>query len=187
MAPTRSQLKTSIVLALVLATTRIAHFNHDLVPTDASWAVFLLGGALLREPVALLGLCALAGGVDLAAFALGVSQVCMSGGYVFMLAGYALLWWAGRIGGAGELRRLPRVGAAAALGAVAAFAVTNVGYYAFSPSLASMAPGAFVKGVAPYLPWYVVTTLAYTLTGHLLAHAAAAAMPIGRSQRGDAA
>jgi hypothetical protein len=163
----------------------MGHGGHDFLPTDASWAVFLLGGALLRGAPALLGLCALAGAVDLTAFALGVSAVCMSPGYLLMLAAYATLWWAGRVGGAGDLRQLPRVGVVAALGAVAAFAMTNAGYFAFSPSLASMSAGTFVLAIVRYLPSYVLTTLVYTLAGHLLVHAAAAARRIGGSQRED--
>jgi uncharacterized membrane protein len=175
-----------VLLSLLLVLTRFGHFGHTLVPLDASWAVFLLGGAFLRTSPALLGMCALAGAVDLAAFALGISTVCMSPGYVLLLPAYATLWCAGRLGGAREVRRLPRVAVAAVLGAVAAFAISNAGYFAFAPSLAAMSPRAFVLAVSAYLPSYVIATVVYTLTGHLLVHTAAALRHIGRSQHDDA-
>jgi hypothetical protein len=180
------QFRMGIALALLLVLTRVGHFGHDLVPTDASWAVFLLGGAFLRGTPAFLGLCALAVGVDLTAFALGASAVCASPGYVFLLPTYATLWWVGRVGGAGEVRRLSRVGAMAVLGTVAAYAISNAGYFTFAPDLAAMSLSNFVRQVAPYLPSYVIATLLYTLTGHLLVHAVAALRPIVRPQHDDA-
>jgi hypothetical protein len=163
-----------LALALLLALTRLAHFGRELVPWDVSWAVFLLGGAYLRRVPAFLGLCAVAGAVDVTAFALGTSAVCTSAGYVFLLPAYATLWWAGRAGGAGSIVHLPRVGASAVLGSASAFAISNAGYFAFAPDLAPMSLRTFALGVAPYLPSYVISTLLFTLTGHLLVHGAAA-------------
>jgi len=175
-----------VALALLLVLTRFGHFGHSSQPLDASWAVFLLGGALLRGAAPLLGLCALAGAVDVTAFALGASTTCMSAGYAFLLPAYAALWWAGRVGGAGELRTLPRIAVAAVLGAVAAFAITNAGYFALAPDLAAMPPGVFALRVALYLPSYVIATLVYVLTGHLLVHATAALRQRVRPQHDDA-
>ena len=179
-------LATWAPLALLLVTTRFGHFGHGLELIDASWAVFLLGGALLRGAPALLGLVALAGAVDVTAFALGTSAECMSLGYLSLLPAYAALWWAGRVGGAGDVRRLPRIALAAVLGSVAAFAITNMGYFAFSPSVTAMPLRAYVPAVLPYLPSYVVVALAYTLMGHLLVQAVAASRHIGRTQHDDA-
>jgi hypothetical protein len=179
-------LATWAPLALLLVSTRLGHFGHGLERIDASWAVFLLGGALLGRAPALLALVALAGAVDVTALALGVSAECVSLGSLSLLPAYAALWWAGRLGGAGDVRKLPRIALAAVLGSVAAFAITNVGYFAFSPSLAAMPLRAYVPAVLPYLPSYVVVALAYTLTGHVLVAAAAALRQVGITQHDNA-
>ncbi len=179
-------LATWALLALLLVSTRFGHFGHGLDQIDASWAVFLLGGALLQGTPALLGLVAVAGAVDVTAFALGISAECMSLGYLSLLPAYAALGWAGRVGGAGGVRKLPRIALAAVVGSVAAFAITNAGYFAFSPSVAAMPLRAYVPAVLPYLPSYVVVALAYTLTGHLLVLAAAASRHVGRTQHDNA-
>jgi hypothetical protein len=179
-------LATWAILALLLVSTRFGHFGHGLEWIDAAWAVFLLGGALLRGAPALLGLVALAGAVDVVASALGVSAECMSLGYLSLLPTYATLWWAGRLGGAGDMRKLPRIAMATVLGSVAAFAITNAGHFAFSPDVATMPLRTYVLAVFPYLPSYVVVALAYTLMGHVVVQTAAALRHIGRSQHDDA-
>lgn len=165
----KGRLGVGLALALLMALTRFAHFGDSVHPADASWAVFLLGGALLRDMGAFAALCAMVGAVDLSAFAVGVSSACMSPAYAFLLPAYAALWWAGRWAGAGERWQMLRVAAAAVLGAFIAFAITNASYFALSPHLARMPWSTFATRVAPYFPSYAVTTLVYALAGHGLA------------------
>jgi len=159
-----------IVLGALLLVTRIGHFDDVLALADTSWAVFVLGGAFLGGARAFVGLCAIAGAADLAALELGQSSACVSPGYLALIPAYAVLFWAGRIGGH---RSLLRVSAATVAGAVAAYAISNAGLFAFEPELRAMPLRVFASRVAPYLPAYLTTTLGYTLAGHFVAWAAA--------------
>jgi hypothetical protein len=173
-------------LALLMALTRSGHFSAGLAFADASWAVFLLGGALLRTSMAFLGLSTVAVAVDVAAFTLGRSTACVSPGYLFLIPAHAALFGAGLFTGIGTERRVLRVVATTVLGVAAAYAISNAGFFAFAPDLRTMSLHVFVQRVIPYLPAYVVTALAYTLAGHFVARAAPGLAPAPDPRQGHA-
>jgi hypothetical protein len=185
----KDRLGMGLALALLMGLTRFTHFGHSIQPADASWAVFLLGGALLHGMGAFAAFCAMVGAIDLSAFALGVSSACMSPAYVFLLPAYAALWWVGGWAGAGAGARsqMLRVAVAAVLGASVAFAITNASFFAFAEPLAGMPLYTFATRVAPYFPSYVVTTLAYALAGYGLALGVRAARRSGSTPQHNAA
>lgn len=163
-----TRLVTGFALALLMGLTRLGHFGHGFHPPDASWAVFLLGGAWLGSTRVFLTLCALAGGIDLAAFSLGTSTACMSAAYVFLVPSYAALWWAGRWASNDERWSLLRVAGGAVLGTVGAFAISNASFFALSPRFDGMSANSFAARVAPYFLSYLTTTLVYATAGQAL-------------------
>lgn len=152
-----------------MALTRLFHFGHDLQPADASWAVFLLGGAFLPEGSSFFALCVEAAAIDVVALSLGIDRACMTPAYLCLLPAYGVLWWGGRVAGRNGSRSYLRLGAAALIAATLAFAITNGSYFLLSSEVAWMTFPAFVAGVSPYYASYVLTTLIYAMCGCALA------------------
>ena len=182
----RGHLAVGLALAALLVLTRLGHFGELSRLPDASWAVFFLGGLALRNLpasagfAAFAGFCALAWGVDVAAFALGTPGDCFSAAYLFLVPAHGLLWWGGRLVGTLSVAlpsTPPRwVASAVVLGVAtsAAFAVSNVGYFLFGDHV-PLAAGEYAARVAPYLPRYVTVTAIYAGAA-LLAHAGVVAL-----------
>jgi hypothetical protein len=174
--PASSALLTGMLLALLMLVTRLGHFGELSRLPDASWAVFFLGGLLLRDARAFAGFLLLAWLVDLAAVALGTPADCFSVAYLFLLPAHAMLWWAGRAGakvwGLGHWRALAGTLARLALAVSAAFVVSNAGFLAFGPVDAGMSASAYAAAVVGYLPGYLLvaaTWVVATLALHGLA------------------
>ncbi len=155
----RSRLALFVVLAAVMAATRLNHFG--LVP-DASWAVFFVAGFYLRGSArwAFPALMALAVAVDYVVIT-GSGQsfwshYCMSPGYWFLVPAHAAMWLGGSL-----LRRSyrglePR---ALALLAVAVFASVATchffaqgGFYWLASAVAEPTVAGWAKN---YADWFL--------------------------------
>lgn len=157
-----------IVLAIVMAGTRINHFSA--LP-DASWAVFFVAGFYLRGSMRWVfpALMALAVGIDfLVISSQGMSfwsHYCVSAAYWCLIAAYAAM----SFGGALLRSRIQGHGLGAlgllALTFVAAvsvcFVISNGSFYWLSDSVASPAMGGWIQNMADwYLP-YLRTSAIY--------------------------
>jgi hypothetical protein len=169
MNPTvRSRLAAFLVLALVMASTRLNHFG--MIP-DASWAVFFIAGFYLRDSVrwAFPALMAIAVLVDWAVISsAGIpfwSHYCVSPGYWFLLPAHFSLWAAGTV-----LRRHaePLTLRTLAVGLLALFAGVALchlfaqgGFYWFSASVAEPTFAGWAKNYADWFLPYLQTTALY--------------------------
>ena len=185
-----------IVLALVMAGTRINHFGA--LP-DASWAVFFVAGFYLRGAMrwAFPLLMALAVLVDfLVINGQGLdfwSHYCVSAAYWFLLPAYAAMWAGGallraRSHGLG-LRTLGWLCVCLVGAASLCFLVSNGSFYWLSDSVAAPSAAGWLQNLADwYLP-YLRTTAAYVGAAavlHVIARAlhVPADAPLARGQRG---
>lgn len=165
---TTSRLSIFLVLATVMAATRLNHFGA--IP-DASWAMFFIGGFYLRESArwAFPALMALAVAVDwLVISGTGTSfwsHYCVSPGYWFLLPAHFSLWAAGNL-----LARASGNPGANTLGllVVAVFAGTALchlfaqgGFYWFSDSVAAPTLAGWAKNYADWFLPYLRTTGIY--------------------------
>ncbi|MGB0135411.1 hypothetical protein [Dokdonella sp.] len=161
-----------ILLALVMAGTRINHFS---AMPDASWAVFLAAGFYLRGSMrwAFPALMALAVFVDfLVISSQGLSfwsHYCMSAAYWFLIPAYAAMW----AGGSWLRSRysgldLPSLGMLAGVTLAATslcFLVSNGSFYWLSDSIAARSLDGWMQNLADwYLP-YLRTTAAWVCVG----------------------
>jgi hypothetical protein len=159
----------ALLLAVLMATTRIYHFGVGTIAPDASTAVFFLAGLLLASPLWLLALGVEAILLDVAAFGIiGVADACMTLGYWTLFAGYLALWYAGRVGRA--IERLDLLNAARLIflistGAAAFFVLSNVGYYFGGDFDDSMGAAEYIRRVSRYLPFYFAVTVGYSAAG----------------------
>lgn len=175
-----------LALAALMLLTRLGHFSELSRLPDASWAVFFLGGFVLRDARAFAGFFGLAWLIDLGAVALGTPTDCFSAAYLFLVPTYGILWWAG-VRAATPLARHPsgllvglRAGAALALAVCAAFVVSNVGFFLYGSYDASLGAAGYVARVARFLPGYLLVALLYAGGAVLATRAVARAVALAR-------
>lgn len=165
----RSERIAALLLAVLMAVTRIHHFGVGTIAPDASTAVFFLAGLLLASPLWFVAFSLLAIALDGVALGIvGVADACMTVGYWLLFAGYLALWYAGRLGR--RIAKLDLVQAAklaglAAGGVVAFFVLSNLGYYFGGGFDESMGAAEYASRVSRYFPAYLIATLAYGAAG----------------------
>ena len=176
----RSRLAVFLVLAAVMAATRLNHFG--LVP-DASWAVFFVAGFYLRGSArwAFPALMALAVAVDyLVITGSGQSfwsHYCMSPGYWFLVPAHASMWLGGSL-----LRRAyrglePRALALLAVSVFASVAACHffaqAGFYWLASAVAEPTVAGWAKNYADWFLPYLRNASMYVAAAAAL-HVAAA-------------
>ena len=171
MTRTVSTAAVAAVLLAAMAATRSHHFADLIGPGDASVAAFFLGGLLLRRVGWFALFAGVAGLIDLIALWGGVSAACVTPGYALLLPAYGALWLAGGRA-TGLLESVPgllRGTAWLVAGTVGFFAISNLGFYAFSPAVAELTVMEFAARVAVYLPGYQAQAFLFGAAGLLLA------------------
>ncbi len=168
-----------IILAVLMAATRMHHFGSALHFPDASLAVFLLAGVLLTSPLWFVILLAEAAALDYVAIAqLGVDNYCMSPAYAFLIPTYGALWLAGRYYARIHQRSLQSLSIYAAISFLAlnvAFVISNGSFYLFSGRYPGM-------GVAEYCAEMLPIYLPYLTSGALYLACAAAIFAVFTSR-----
>lgn len=155
-------------LALLMLLTRFQHFGSSVNLADASLAVFFLAGLFLSWrwfPAFAL----LAAGIDYAAIGwAGVSDYCVTPAYAFLLPTYAVMTfagaWARRYRALGMADLAP-LALSAALGAVAALAISNGSFYFFSGYFAGLSFADYLARTAHYAVPYLAWALFYVAAG----------------------
>jgi hypothetical protein len=154
-----------LILAILMAATRMHHFGSALHLPDASLAVFLLAGFFIAGPLLLVGLLLEAAALDYVAIAhLGVSDYCVTPAYWFLIPTYAVLWLAGRYYARIHQYSLRSLGIFAGLAVAAlsaAFLVSNGAFYLFSERYPAMGMAEYAARVAQYYSQYLAGGLLY--------------------------
>ena len=169
MATTQSQrLGIFSVLALVMAATRLHHF--DAIP-DASWGVFFLAGFWLRGSARWAFPLLMAEAVLVDFFAItsqGLSfwsHYCVSPGYWFLLPSYFALWmggsWLARHQAGLRASTLGMAAIALLMSEAACYLLSNGSFYWLSPTTAAARSldGWFANLGDWYLPFLGTTAL----------------------------
>lgn len=187
----------ALALVALMVLTRFGHFGELSRLPDASWAVFFLGGLLLREARGFAAFFALAWVIDLASFASGTAVDCFSLAYLSLVPAYGALWFAGvsatawlpsqasaARAGARRPMALPTLSLSLALvaGVTAAFVVSNAGFWAFGSGFTPMTAGEYAARVARYLPGYLLSTAVYVVVA--LGARAVASRALGEANTG---
>jgi hypothetical protein len=180
----RSERIVALLLAVLMAATRIYHFGAAGIAPDASTGVFFLAGLMLASPLWFVALAVEAVLLDIVAIGLvGVADACMTLGYWTLFAGYLALWWAARA--ARPIARLDLLGGSkllcfAAGGTVLFFVLSNVGYYFGGAFDQNMGAAEYVSRVSRYFSFYLLATLGYVAAGVSVFAAAARLFPSAR-------
>lgn len=169
----RAERLAALLLAVLMAATRVHHFGVGVIAPDASTAVYFLAGLALASPWWLLAFLAEAVVLDIFAIGVaGVADACISGGYVLLVPAYGALWLAGRAMRKSELRKSERLDlltagkfVCAITGGVAAFfVISNVGYF-FGSEFYALGVPEYTRRVSRYFAYYEMVTLFYAAAG----------------------
>jgi hypothetical protein len=180
----KSERIVALLLAALMAATRIHHFGVGAIAPDASTGVFLLAGLMLASPFWFAAFAVEALLLDVVAIgAVGVADACMTLGYWTLFAGYLALWYAGRV--ARPIQKLDLLNGGkllslAAGGTVLFFVISNLGYYFGGGYDQSMGAVEYVSRVSRYFSFYLFVTLAYVAVGVIVFVAATRLFPGAR-------
>ncbi|MGB8516567.1 MAG: hypothetical protein WCD45_01630 [Gallionella sp.] len=169
---TKSQsLALFALLVLLMAGTRSHHFDSVTHLPDASLAVFLLAGIVLPM-LAFPALLVVAGLADYAAFNFaGVSDWCFSPAYWFLIPTYAVLFYAGRFYATKHRATWHSLGLFTLIAFVAtsaAFAISNLTFFAFSGRYTDVGLAQYLGNVAQYYLPYLSSVAIYLAPSVLL-------------------
>ena len=159
------QVLIGLVLAALMAATRMHHYGSALHLPDASLAVFLLAGFFIASPLLFAGLLLEAGALDYVAIThLGVSDFCVTPAYWFLIPTYAVLWFSGRYYARIHQHSLRSLGvfAGIAFAAVsAAFFISNGSFYWFSGRYTDTNMTEYLARAAQYYAPYLSSGMLY--------------------------
>lgn len=166
---TKAERIAALLLALLMAATRIHHFGVGNIAPDASTAVFFLAGLLLASPLWFVLFSIEAIALDAVALGvIGVADACMTVGYWLLFAGYGVLWYTGRLARSTvklDVMQAGKLFVLAALGLAGFFVLSNLGYYFGGGFGESMGAAEYASRVSRYFPMYLVSTLVYVAAG----------------------
>lgn len=180
------------VLALLMAASRAHVFDH-FSPPDATWAVFFVGGFLLRGwgravfPL----LMALAMGIDwmvISSHSMAFwDHYCVSAAYWGLIPAYGLLWmggsWLRRHYRGADLAAAGRLLAAFLVAVTACQLVAQGTFYWYSGVVAEPTLAGWWQNFLDWLPGYMGTAAGYTAIAAVLQVAAERVAPLLRAGR----
>lgn len=182
----RRQIVLGLVFLLIMAATRSHHIATLTHLPDATWALFFLAGAALG-PVwwvaVLLGEALLIDYVAISWF--GVSDFCVTPGYVALAIAYPALWVAGRWfarGVTGGVTGMARLLASVTLGGVVAEVISSGSFYFLGGRFAEPTLAEFGSRLLAYGP-HMMQSLYLYVGAAVLAHLALAAMTGSRTSQ----
>ena len=165
----KSERIVALLLAVLMAATRIHHFGIGVIAPDASTGVFFLAGLMLASPFWFVILAIEAVLLDAIAIGVvGIAAACMTLGYWLLFVGYLALWYAGRLVRPAEKLDLLygcKLLCFAAGGVALFFVLSNVGYYFGGGFNESMGAVEYISRVSRYFSFYLVSTLGYVAAG----------------------
>lgn len=154
-----------IASMLLMTATRFHHVSDWLHLSDASMAVFFLGGLALRRHGDFVALLGLSVAIDWAAVRLaGVSDFCITAAYAALPVAYGVLWYAGRTSVARGRPGAASLSIAWGLGTLAAvlsFLISNGAFYWWGGRYADPHWAQYLQRAWQWGPLFVRTTALY--------------------------
>ena len=153
----KSQLLIAAAIAFFMLLTRGSHTLTPFSLPDASLALFLLGGIMLRRVGWFVAFFVLATLIDFGAAALDpVQGFCLTNGYWGLIPAYGVMWLGGRylakIANAFATRNLVAYSLVSAFTTFVAFVVSTQTYYLFSGRFPAQGVIESLKHGWEYLP-----------------------------------
>jgi hypothetical protein len=157
----RVYLLASLIFLMLL--TRGDHLLTPISLPDASFAVFLIGGMLLKKPKWFISLFILSVVIDLATLSINSSyQIPINFGYLGLLPSYGIMWFFGlRIANTKSFLRFSAFGVIATL---ITFVISTQTYNLLSGTFPDITIKESIQTGWEYLPQSFIYTMSYLLT-----------------------
>ena len=154
---------TYILLLLVMSITRGSHLLTSVSLPDASFAIFLIGGMLLKKPKWFISLFILSVVIDLATLSINSAyQIPINFGYLGLLPSYGIMWFFGlRIANTKSFLRFAAFGVIATL---ITFVISTQTYNLLSGTFPDITIKESIQIGWEYLPQSFIYTMSYLLT-----------------------
>jgi hypothetical protein len=147
---------------LLMVLSRGSHLLTSLSLPDASFALFLIGGMLLKKPKWFISLLALSVVIDLVTLSMNtIYQIPINLGYLGLLASYGIMWFFGlRIGNAKSFSKFTVFSVLATL---IAFLISTQTYNLLSGAFPDITIKESIQIGWEYLPHSFIYTMSYLM------------------------
>ena len=153
---------TFVLLLLVMSITRGSHLLTSVSLPDASFAIFLIGGMLLKKPKWFISLFIFSVVIDLVTLSMNSKyQIPINQGYLGLLPSYGIMWFFGsRIANAKSFLRFTAFGVIATL---ISFVISTQTYNLLSGTFPDITIRESIQTGWEYLPKSFIYTMSYLM------------------------
>jgi hypothetical protein len=151
---------TYILLLLVMSITRGSHLLTSVSLPDASFALFLIGGILLKKPKWFISLFAFSVVIDLVTLSMNaIYQIPINLGYLGLLVSYGIMWFFGsRIA---NTKSFLKFAAFSVVATLVAFLISTQTYNLLSGTFPDITIKQSIQTGWEYLPESFIYTMSY--------------------------
>ena len=151
---------TLFTLLLIMILTRGSHLLTSITLPDASFALFLIGGMLLKKPKWFISLFAASVIIDLIALSINpTDQIPINLGYLGLLPSYGIMWLIGLY--VSKTKDILKFLIFSALGTFVSFMISTQTYYLFSNKFPGITIQASIQTGWEYFPHSFIYTMSY--------------------------
>ena len=149
----------SVILFLMIL-TRGSHFLSAISLPDASFAIFLIGGMLLKKPKWFISLFAFSVVIDLVSLSMNnIYQIPINLGYLGLLASYGIMWFVGSH--IENTKSFLKFSTFSVIATLIAFLISTQTYNLLSGAFRDITIKQSIQTGWEYLPQSLVFTMAY--------------------------
>ena len=151
----------SVILFLMIL-TRGSHFLSAISLPDASFAIFLIGGMLLKKPKWFISLLIMSVVIDLVTLSMNSTyQIPINQGYLGLLPSYGIMWFFGlRIANTKSFQKFIALGV---LSTLIAFLISTQTYNLLSGTFPDITIKQSIQTGWEYLPQSFIYTMSYIM------------------------
>ena len=151
-----------LIILLLMILTRGSHFLTDVSLPDASFALFLIGGILLKKPKWFISLFTISVAIDLITLSMnGAYKIPINLGYLGLLPSYGIIWFIGsRIANTKSFIKFTICGVLATL---IGFLISTQTYNLLSGTFPDITIKQSMQTGWEYLPQSLIYTMSYLM------------------------
>ena len=151
-----------LIILLLMILTRGSHFLTDVSLPDASFALFLIGGILLKKPKWFISLFTISVAIDLITLSMnGAYKIPINLGYLGLLPSYGIIWFIGsRIANTKSFIKFTICGVLATL---IGFLISTQTYNLLSGTFPNITIKQSMQTGWEYLPQSLIYTMSYLM------------------------
>jgi len=149
-----------VVILFLMVLTRGSHLLTSVSLPDAGFALFLVGGILLKKPKWFISLFAASVLIDLIALSINpTDQIPINLGYLGLLPSYGIMWLIGLY--VSKTKDILKFLIFSALGTFVSFMISTQTYYLFSNKFPGITIQASIQTGWEYFPHSFIYTMSY--------------------------